>query len=373
MRLLAFVLAAALPALVACASADPPAGVESDALADPNAGTTPAEPPGTPSPGSPSASTPACLPMNTCAPPAPPVVSKRDWRHSIASPAITLSGSPHHRGRDLFVNPGAPQTIIAKFAYGVSDKDLEDEEVDIFVQRDCATSWEKLGTAITLEDGAPHPTVEGVPANGGRLYFEIPSDKQLGPGRHRVRLVVAGDGSSTDLFIDVVPPQTPIFISDVDGTLTSSEYVEFTALLTGDLPDTHPGAPEALRELAAKGYRPIYVTARPEWLVQRTREFLDAHGFPPGVIHTSTSVTGAGVGSGAAEFKQGEMKMLADKGLVPAFGFGNKGSDSDAYAPIPIEKHRIFYKIDDAFTGRKIESYTELVPEFVQLPAMCNP
>lgn len=337
------------PVLVACGAADDNASTSSDDL-----------------------SAASCLPTLACAPPAAPVVATRPWRHGFTSPLIVHTGAPHHRGRDNFVNPGATQTVIGKIAYGLTDKDLEDEEVDVFVQRDCGSEWEKLGTAITTTDEAPHATVEGVPSDGGRVYFEIPQDKQLGPGRHRIRLVVAGDGSSTDLFLDVVPRGAPIFISDVDGTLTSSENVEFVKLLEGELPDTHPGAPEALRALAAKGYRPIYVTARPEWLVQRTRDFLELHGFPPGIVHTSTSITGAGFGASAARYKEGEIAMLAEKGLVPAYGFGNMPSDSDAYAPIPDPTHRIFYQIDGSFTGRRIDSYTELLPDFAKLPAVCR-
>jgi phosphatidate phosphatase APP1 len=316
-----------------------------------------------------------CAPSPACAA-APPlaVPQHRDWRHAVKSRVDVAVGSPHHRGRDLFVNPGARQTVIAKIAYGIIDKDLEDEEVDVFVQRDCGDSWELLGTTITTGENGTHPTVEGVDDGGGRVYFEIPPDRHLGPGKHRIRLVVAGDGSSTDLFLDVVPPKTPIFISDVDGTLTSSENVEFLKLLEGELPDTHPGAPEALRALAAKGYRPIYVTARPEWLVQRTRDFLDKHGFPPGIVHTSTSLIGAGFGASAATFKSGELAMLAQKGLVPSFAFGNMPSDSDAYGGANVQPpdHRIFYQISGAFTGRRIESYTELVPGFEALPGACH-
>lgn len=285
-----------------------------------------------------------------------------------------MQGAPNHRGRDLFVNPGQPQWVIAKFAYGVADKDLEDEDVDIFVQRDCGSSWEKLGTATTGGSRPLLPAAEGIEDGDGRVMFQIPKERELGPGKHRVRLVVAGDQSSVDLVLDVVPPKTPIFISDVDGTLTSSENVELIKLLTGDLPETHPGAPEALRALAEKGYRPIYVTARPEWLVPRTREFLELHGFPPGIIHTSTSITGAGFGASAAAFKVDELRALAAKGLVPSFGFGNMPSDSDAYASAAIEPadHRIFYQIDGDFTGKRIESYTELLPTFTALPAVCK-
>ena len=317
----------------------------------------------------------ACAPSLSCAAPKLPSAPTRPWRHGIKSRVDVLNGSPNHRGRDLFVNPGAKQTVIAKFAYGIDDKDLEDEEVDIYVQRDCGSAWEKLGTALTTgESPTPHATVEGVADYDGRVYFDIPAERALGPGRHRVRLVVAGDGSSTDLFIDVVSPKTPIFVTDVDGTLTSSEYIEFLKLLEGELPETHPGAPEALRALAAKGYRPVYLTARPESLVQRTRDFLELRGFPPGIVHTSTSAIGAGFGSAAATFKRGELEMLARKGLVPSYAFGNMPSDSDAYGAAHVEPpdHRVFYQISGAFQGRRIDSYEELVPGFTALPAVCR-
>ncbi len=320
------------------------------------------------------AKTKACLPSLACAAPSGPTAAPRAFRHSRTRLA-TMQGAANHRGRDLFVTPGQPQWVIAKLAYGVADKDLEDEDVDIFVQRDCGSSWEKLGTATTGGSRPPMPAAEGIEDGDGRVMFQIPKERELGPGKHRVRLVVAGDQSSVDLFLDVVPPKTPIFISDVDGTLTSSENVEFIKLLTGDLPETHPGAPEALRALAEKGYRPMYVTARPEWLVPRTRAFLELHGFPPGIIHTSTSITGAGFGASAAAFKVDELRALADqKGLVPSFGFGNMPSDSDAYASASIEPadHRIFFRIDGDFTGKRIESYTELLPMFTALPAVCK-
>jgi hypothetical protein len=145
----------------------------------------------------------------------------RGWRHPTQQridAALGLRSDPHHRGRDLFLNPGAPQTVIAKLAYGITDADLNDEDVDIFVQRECGASWEKLGTAISTGKGPAHATVEGIEDSGGRVFFEIPADERLGPGRHRIRVIVRGDGSSTDLFLDVVEPNTPIFVSDVDGT-----------------------------------------------------------------------------------------------------------------------------------------------------------
>jgi hypothetical protein len=307
-----------------------------------------------------------------CDAPPPPPGPARSWNHSIESPVIVFSGSPNHRGRDLFLNPGDEQWIIAKFAYGVADKDLKEEEVDIYVLRDCGASWEKLGTTMTTAENA-HPTVEGVADSGGRVYFKVPADKALGLGRHRVHLVVGGDLSTTELFIEVVPPGTPVFVSDVDGTLTTSENVEFAKLLQGTLPDTHVDAPAALALLAKKGHRPFYMTARPEWLVQRTRDFLALHGFPAGIVHTTLGLTGE-LSGGAAAYKTGELQLLAGKGIVPAFGFGNTASDAEAYsnAKLPASQ-RFFYQFtDDAFGGVRIEEYTELLPKFSALTATCN-
>jgi phosphatidate phosphatase APP1 len=292
---------------------------------------------------------------------------------TVTRDPVTLQPrSPNHRGRDLFVNPGDPQWVIAQFAYGALDVDLDDEFVDIYAQRDCASGWEPLGTAITTKGAEPHATVEGVSDHGGRVYFEIPANKRFGPGRHRVRLVVRGDQSWTDLFIDVVPRGTPMFISDVDGTLTSSEHIEYAALLLGVQPATHAGAPEALRALAAKGYRAMYLTARPEPLVGRTREFLERHGFPPGIVHTSTSLIGAPGQGGAAAFKSREIAMLAERQLVPVYAFGNKTTDSEAYATINPKSNAFFYQIEGAFEGRRIESYTELLPGFAGVAPVCR-
>src|SRR5262245_32434911 len=90
-----------------------------------------------------------CPPVPACDAPPPAPGPSCPWVHDFSSPIIGATGDPNHRGRDLFVNPGAPQWIIGKFAYGLSDKDLVDENVDIWLLRGCAGPWEKLGTVRT--------------------------------------------------------------------------------------------------------------------------------------------------------------------------------------------------------------------------------
>lgn len=313
----------------------------------------------------------SCPPVPACDAPPPDPGPALGWNHTTSSITAAL-GSPNHRGRDLLLNPGDPQWVIAKFAYGLNDKDLKDEQVDIWLDRGCTGAWELLGSVLTTEENE-HGPVEGVEDSGGRVFFPIPAERVLAPGRHRVHLVVRGDLSATDLFIEVVPPETPVFVSDVDGTLTTYETEEFTALLTGALPAVNADAPAVFHELVARGYRPMYLTARPEWLVARTREFLDHHGFPPGVVHTTTGLTGA-TGGSAVSYKTGELDVLSARGLTPAFAFGNTDSDAEAYDHAAIEPldHRLFFQFDDAFGGRRFDAYGELIADVQALPPACG-
>jgi phosphatidate phosphatase PAH1 len=313
----------------------------------------------------------ACVPMPACDGPLPNAGPKRGWKHTTSS-IITLA-NPLHRGRDLLLMPQSPQWVIGKFTYGTGlDKDLKDEEVDIWLERDCAGSWEKLATVLTTKENA-HPTVEGITDSGGRIYYPIPEGQRLGIGRHRFRLVVAGDLSGADLLIEVLPKDTPFFVSDVDGTLTTQETEEYGALLSGSVSDARPEAAAALGELVKKGYRPFYLTARPEFLVARTREFIRVHRFPLGLVHTTTAL--GALGSAATSFKSAELNEIVDRGGLIHYAFGNTESDAEAYSLTGIEpvSHRIFIQFtDSAHGGRRIESYGELLSELSLLPPICE-
>lgn len=316
-----------------------------------------------------------CPPVPACDAPLPDAGEQLPWEHPIESGAVVASGAPRHRGRDMFYNPGDTQWAMAKFAYGLTDWDLEDERVDVFLLRDCAgreqDDWEYLGPTFTTNEGN-HPTVEGVEDTGGRVYFQIPTP--LGLGRHRIHMVVRGDDSRTDTYIEVVEPGTPIILSDIDGTLTTDEWERLVDFLLDTIPDVNPGAPEALHALVAQGYRPMYLTARPEFLGDRTYQFVEERGLPPGIIHTSLLATGA-LGDVAVEYKTAELAALAARGLVPAYVFGNTDSDAEAYDNGGIQPldHRIFFQYVDAFGGRTIQSYEDLVPEFEALDPVCEP
>ena len=268
----------------------------------------------------------------------------------------------------MFYNPGDQIWVMGKFAYGVLDDDIADEEIDLYLNEGCGDAWIPLGTVNTTDDG-DHPTVEGVEDSGGWVYFDATS-LGLGEGRHRFLMVVAGDLTTTEVYIDIVAAGTPIIVSDVDGTLTTQETEEFTALLTGQLPNANPDSAAVLTALATQGYRVFYLTARPEFLGRRTREFLEAHDYPLGLVHTTLSFGGA-TGSAAVAYKSGELEAIAARGLVPSWAFGNTDSDAEAFAgaSVPEDDHRVMFQFtDDAFGSRRIEAYGELLAEIAADP-----
>ncbi|MCY1070830.1 hypothetical protein OV090_39175 [Nannocystis sp. RBIL2] len=342
-----------------------PTGMSSETSADITTadppGTTTEEPTGTTGGGDP-------VPGALCEP-----IPKCD----AAPPTIPGQGAPESdlsRGRDMFYVEGEQQWVLAKFTkWGFpADKDIEGGAVHLFLDRGCGGVWEELGVAITTVEGE-HAPVQGVDDSGGRVYYKISQSDQLEPGRHRVHGVVEEFWNTVDIIIDVVPAGAPIFVSDVDGTLTTSENEEAWDFLLGDIPEANPFAAEALSLLASKGYRPMYLTARPEWLDRRTREFVALRGFPAGIIHTTLTYTG-GMGDTAAAYKSGEFQLLKDKGLVPTWLFGNKDSDAEAFEStmIPTD-HRVLFQFTDAVYGaRRIDSYQELLAEFEALPDLCD-
>ncbi len=309
-----------------------------------------------------------CPDVLTCSAPFPDFGSEQGFIHTSSS--ITAStGFANHRGRDMFYNPGDDVWVMGKFAYGVFDDDIKDEDVDIYLLRDCGSTWEYLDTLRTTTDGQ-HATVEGVEDTGGWVFYQVPSSVGLGPGRHRFELVVKGDLTHTEAYVDIVPPGTPIVVSDVDGTLTTSENEEFSALLTGAIPDANADAPEVLNALAAQGYRVMYLTARPQFLVGRTREFTETHGFPLGLVHTTLTFTGA-TGASAVTYKTDELAALGARGLVPSWAFGNTASDAEAFASasVPMNDHRVMYQFDDTtFGSRRVDAYATLLPEIAADP-----
>ncbi len=289
-------------------------------------------------------------PSPACAAPVafPEGGEKRPWRHKRNWLFTIRQGEAAHRGQDLLTVEGQKQWLIAKFAYGPADKDLEDEDVEIWIQRyaPCG-SWELLATTRTTKDSAER-TVEGVENDGGRVFFELPGSKRLPVGVHAVRMRVKGDFSHADFRVVILPKGASVVVFDVDGTLTTGDP-ELIKELAGDLierrhvPQMRAGGPDAARAWANKGYLVLYLTGRPDLLHSITREWLVEKGFPPGVLHlTDTLRQAVPTDIGVAVYKTDFLRRLTDRGLTFAAAYGNAETDIRAYAAAGIATSRTF-------------------------------
>jgi hypothetical protein len=248
---------------------------------------------------------------------------KTGFRH-FGSSLVAALGSPGHSAQDVLSVPSGGAAVEGKFAYGALSKDLEDEQIELYLD-DC-TGWQRLGSALTNSDG--------------RARFSLRAP--LGAGVYGLRLVVRGDATTTAARLFVSAATTPLVVFDIDGTLTTDDEELFKDLLAdlfspilrGDyVPRAYPYSKELVAERTRLGALPVFLTGRPYWLTQRTRDWLSGLGFSRGVLHTTDSnsevlPTNSSVGS----YKLSYLRRLQGQGYTLQAAYGNATTDISAYA-----------------------------------------
>src|SRR5207237_897231 len=138
------------------------------------------------------------------------------------------------------------QHLTGEIRYGLIDKALEDETVELFACR--AGTWVPVGSVLTDDEG--------------RFDLALTGPARLPVGRRPLFASVVGDRSSAAFVAIVAPDGHDLVVSDMDGTLTTGENAFPVALATGATVEAHPGAAAALRLLADKGYVIVYMSSR---------------------------------------------------------------------------------------------------------------
>lgn len=246
------------------------------------------------------------------------------WRHDIATPIVTAAGAPNHAGKDIIARKGTAPTLDAKLTYGSVSKDLEDEDVLVFLD-DC-TTWRSLGRAVTDTDGRVH-----VPA------------PLLPTGAYEVKFQVAGDQSVTTSVLWVLPAGTHFIVSDIDATLTTSDAALFGQIFTGLVPDAIPMGSELMAAHADRGHVVMYLTGRPYWLSEMSRTWLAGKHFVPGPLRVTDSnrdvlPTEDSVGA----FKRAQLAELVASGFVIDMAYGNATTDISAYLANNIDPANVW-------------------------------
>jgi phosphatidate phosphatase PAH1 len=260
---------------------------------------------------------------------APPTGPTTRFNHK-RSRLVARLGDSHHRGFDLIAtSTAATQLLEGKITYGKIDKDLEDEDVELFVCRDAA--WIKLGTSRTSEDG--------------QFALALTTAARLPVGLHDLYVSVVGDRSGARFVGLVAAAQAAIIVSDVDGTLTRTEKSFYGTAVFDDPADVHPYAAATLTAAARRGVIPVYLTARGSQFTDDTRRWLAAQGFPPGPIRFTRDLAVL-PGTRTVAYKTRTLAPLATSFKIIA-GLGNRASDITAYATVGVPADRIFVKLPE--------------------------
>jgi hypothetical protein len=302
-------------ALVGCASSAPsqPVGVDPGEAGDGGSG---------------KADGPTAVPQVLCdgTPDAGPAGSFDHFSSSV----ISALGDPRHRGFDLVAPASAdPQQLEGWIAYTIADKALEDEAVDLFACRDNA--WQPVGTATTDGDG--------------KFTLSLSGDDRMPVGLRQLYVSVEGDRTGTEFLGYVAPDGSALVVSDVDGTLTSSEDAFAETIVLGIEPDEQPGASDAYQVAAAAGLQLVYVTARGNQYTDDTRQWLADQGFPLGPVRLSDSFLTL-PGQDTIDYKTSTISAL-EQGLTIAAGVGNRDSDITAYTQTDVPADRIYIKLPE--------------------------
>lgn len=275
---------------------------------------------------------PTRAPFVRCKDGVPAAVGDRFAHRRSALMARSLPA--RHTAHDVASNPGARIVVAAKVQYGGQGKDLEDEPVSVWLD-DCS-GVTNLGTATSDDDG--------------RMKLEITAPDR--PGEYTMHFVVVGDGTSARASLWVLPRGTPVVVFDIDGTLTQSDAEvskdvldeHFDAMYDGDYaPKVYADGPALADIWVDKGVLPIYISGRPYWLAQYSRDWLAKESFPSGLVRTTDRYREVVPKiDGVGKFKAATLRRLLDLGLDVQAAYGNAETDIWAYAEVGLPIERTF-------------------------------
>jgi phosphatidate phosphatase PAH1 len=253
----------------------------------------------------------------------PSNLEKTQFRHM--SNTWLSKATPYHSAQDILITLGEKIVIEGKFSYGSISKDLEGEEIEIWVDN-CSKSLVRLGTAVTDEDGRSSIIVNAsnFPRTG---VFQI---------YHRVM----GDGTFTTSMLRILPKKTRLVVFDIDGTLTVGDSELWTNILNGSyVPVSRKGASELTQHWYRAGYEIVYLSGRHYLLTSRSRQWLNEESYADGTLIVAQSVGEIFPNdSGVGEYKRKYLKRLQESDFIIESAYGNSKTDIYAYEHSSIPK-----------------------------------
>jgi hypothetical protein len=114
---------------------------------------------------------------------------------------------------------------------------------------------------------------------------------------------------------------------DIDATISDTSLTALFFEQADEKSQPIPGSVEVLHEIA-QHYDLVYFTARPRFTLEKTRNWLDSHGYPTAPVLTSLTASDA---IAEARYKRREIRKLREVFPNLLIGIGNSKIDSQGY------------------------------------------
>lgn len=186
-----------------------------------------------------------------------------------------------------------------------------------------------------------------------RLTSQQLKDLRLQPGENNMSFTVNRATCSAKMFL--WKHETPVVISDIDGTITKSDALGHVLNMIGR-DWTHSGIAKLYNDISANGYNIMYLTSRSVGQSDNTRAYLagiaqEGVRMPPGPTILSPDRTMAALRREVYLRKPHVFKMATLRDIRSLYGpertcfyagFGNRLTDQISYRTVDVPRNRIF-------------------------------
>ncbi|KAI0837115.1 LNS2-domain-containing protein [Hypoxylon sp. FL0890] len=174
--------------------------------------------------------------------------------------------------------------------------------------------------------------------------------------------------------------ETPVVISDIDGTITKSDALGHVLNMIGR-DWTHTGVAKLYSDIAANGYNIMYLTSRSVGQADTTRAYLygivqDGYRLPKGPTILSPDRTMAALRREIYLRKPHVFKMATLRDIRSLYGpdnhcfyagFGNRLTDQISYRTVDVPRNRIFTINSNAEVSLDLLSLNKLKLSYVNM------
>jgi hypothetical protein len=252
-------------------------------------------------------------------------VAEGAWANAQNGESVASALYDNTAHRDFYGNPGDPQSLVGVLGFAENPLQtmvLPGEAVSLWSFDESTSSWEMLGRTTTDAEGG----------------YSFDLGTTFDAGSHKVWAVFEAGRRCYTHSLMVWPEGTQFVLSDIDGTITTSDDELFAEL--GDPTydqQTKGSAIELIQTWDDKGYGLVYLTARPGDFRPMTEAWKARRGLPHGLTQFAFSlVFDETARAYKAEFIS---TLLDDLGWDVVAAYGNATSDIEAYADagIPLD------------------------------------